>query len=290
MIINLKQLNRSVRYRHFKMETLQDVLCLIKPGVWMGSIDLKDAYHSIPLHIDFQMFLAFSWNKQFYQFLALPFGFGPAVRIFTKVLKALFKVLRGAGHVSVVYIDNSYLQGDTYESCQRNITATVSLLSSLGFTVHPNKSILVPTQCMVFLGFVLNSAQMTIALSLLYMHHPTVRFVSRVIGTLVSAFDAMKYGKLHYRSLKLGHGNFDLKVFISEFSIKDLQWWLTMAQFTRPIQLPKIDLILSSDASLQSWGGTDGNSQIGGCWSEEELPEHINTLELLAAFLHSKLS
>ncbi|XP_057316824.1 uncharacterized protein LOC130657847 [Hydractinia symbiolongicarpus] len=309
MIINLKQLNRSVRYRHFKMETLQDVLCLIKPGVWMGSIDLKDAYHSIPFHIDFQKFLAFSWDGQFYQFLALPFGFGPAVRIFTKVLKAPFKVLRGAGHVSVVYIDDSYLQGDTYESCQRNIMATVSLLSSLGFTVHPNKSILVPTQCMVFLGFVLNSAQMTIALSeerviklkclckdLLYMHHPTVRFVSRVIGTLVSAFDAVKYGKLHYRSLetdknlalKLGHGNFDSKVFISEFSIKDLQWWLTMAQFTRPIQLPKIDLILSSDASLQGWGGTDGNSQIGGRWSEGELPEHINTLELLAAFFTLK--
>ncbi|XP_057290276.1 uncharacterized protein LOC130612963 [Hydractinia symbiolongicarpus] len=62
-----------------------------------------------------------------------------------------------------------------------------------------------------------------------------------------------------------------------------------MAQFTRPIQLPKIDLILSSDASLQGWGGTDGNSQIGGRWSEGELiPEHINTLELLAAFFTLK--
>lgn len=178
---------------------------------------------------------------QFYQFLALPFGFGPAVRIFTNVLKAPFKVLRGAGHVSVVYIDDSYLQGDTYESCQRNITATVSLLSSLGFTVHPNKSILVPTQCMVFLGFVLNSAQMTIALSeerviklkcpckdLLCMPHPTVRFVSRVIGTLVSAFDAVKYGKLHYRSLetdknlglKLGHGNLIQRFLFQSFLLR----------------------------------------------------------------------
>lgn len=50
-------------------------------------------------------------------FLALPFGFGAAVRIFdwfgttvrifTKVVEVPFKVLRGVGNVSVVYKDDS---------------------------------------------------------------------------------------------------------------------------------------------------------------------------------------
>ena len=45
MILNLKKLNEFVNYVHFKMESLNDVLCLIQPGVWMGSVDLQDAYY-----------------------------------------------------------------------------------------------------------------------------------------------------------------------------------------------------------------------------------------------------
>ena len=81
IILNLKRLNLSVKYQHFKMETLDDVLNVIKPGVWMGSIDLKDAYYSIPVHSDFQKIFTFTWDQKYYQFAALPNGFGPAVRI-----------------------------------------------------------------------------------------------------------------------------------------------------------------------------------------------------------------
>ena len=43
-IFNLKKLNESINYMHFKMESLKNIRLLMKPGVWMGSIDLKDAY------------------------------------------------------------------------------------------------------------------------------------------------------------------------------------------------------------------------------------------------------
>ena len=66
MILNLKRLNLSVKYQHFKMETLDDVLNVIKPGVWMGSIDLKDAYYSIPVHSDFQKNFTFTWDQKYY--------------------------------------------------------------------------------------------------------------------------------------------------------------------------------------------------------------------------------
>ena len=50
LILNLKKLNLAVRYHHVKMETLYDVLNLVKPNMWMAGIDLKDAYYSIPVH------------------------------------------------------------------------------------------------------------------------------------------------------------------------------------------------------------------------------------------------
>ena len=61
--------------------------------------------------------------------------------------------------MSVIFVDDSYLQGDTKQECLQNIEATVSLLESLGFAIHEGKSILNPTQEIEFLGFVFNSVK-----------------------------------------------------------------------------------------------------------------------------------
>ena len=51
----------------------------------------------------------------------MPNGYGPAMRIFTKITKVPFSVLRMQGLTSVVYVDDSYLQGYSYESCLKSI-------------------------------------------------------------------------------------------------------------------------------------------------------------------------
>ena len=55
------------------------------------------------------------------------------------------------------------------------------------------------------------------------------------------------------------------------------------------VHAPPVKLTLYADASLEGWGGTDTVSDVGGRWSENESPAHINILELLAAklVLHS---
>ena len=50
MILNIKRLNKFVEYQGFKMESLQNVLKPIRPGVYMAFIDLKDAFYSVPVH------------------------------------------------------------------------------------------------------------------------------------------------------------------------------------------------------------------------------------------------
>ena len=46
MILNLKRLNKFVGYKH--LQSLQNVLELIRPRVYMASIDLEDAFYSVP--------------------------------------------------------------------------------------------------------------------------------------------------------------------------------------------------------------------------------------------------
>ena len=91
--------------------------------------------------------------------------YSDAVGVSTKALKPGFSYRREIGYLSVVYVDDSYLQGETFEECLQNITEIVKLLQSLGFTIHPEKPLLKSTQKLTFLEFVLNSKTMTLTLT-----------------------------------------------------------------------------------------------------------------------------
>ena len=74
-------------------------------------------------------------------------------------------MLHQMGRLNVGYITDSYLQGENKEHCQANISDTCDLFSKLGFILHPIKSVLKPVQVLTFLGFVLNSVDMTVSLT-----------------------------------------------------------------------------------------------------------------------------
>ena len=209
-ILNLKKLNESISYVHFKMESLNNVRHLIKPGVWMGSNDLKDAYYSVRVNTNFQRYFTCYWKECYYEFLRMPNGYAQASVLFTKLLKQPFGFLRKHGYASVVYIDDSYLQGDTYKQCLENIHATRDLLVSLGFSINYVKSVFQPAQRITFLGFVLDSLTMSISLTVLLnvchnlasVERHKIRTVASAVGCIIAALPGVKYGGLFYRNLE----------------------------------------------------------------------------------------
>ena len=232
MILNLKSLNQSITYYHFKMDNVWSAIRLMNPGCYMASIDLKDAYYSVPLHQQYQMFLKFWWKGKLYQFTCFPNGLSICPRKFTKLLKPIFSTLRKRGHVSVGYIDDSWLMGQTFASCTNNVIDTLISFDEAGFVIHPEKSDLLPSQEKIFLGFVLNSRLMQVSLTpkrinklmdacenLLATVSPSVREVARVLGLVTSSFPGVMYGPLCYRyleiekteTLKLNKGNLMVK-------------------------------------------------------------------------------
>ena len=114
------------------MESLQIVLNIIRPNCWMASVDLKDAFYTVPIHTDHQKFLKFKWQEHCYAFRGMRNGYSEAMRVFTNLLKPLFSILRSHGHLSVVFVDDSYLQGRTFSTCEDNVNATVDLLNCTG--------------------------------------------------------------------------------------------------------------------------------------------------------------
>ena len=216
MVLNLKSLNAFVTYHHFKMDTVWTAINMMKPNCFMASIDLKGAYYSIPICQDHQKFLKFSWKGKYYKFTAFPNGLALCPRKFTKLLKPVYAYLRSLGHLSVAYIDDSYLQGDTYEECLQNTIDTIQLFDKLGFIIHPQKSVFKPVQSITCLGSVLDSVAMRVYLtsdraasinnacsSLLKNLKPSIRDLAKVIGLITASFPGVMLGPLHCRALDM---------------------------------------------------------------------------------------
>ena len=282
MILNLKNFNKHIIYKHFKMETFKSALPLIEKDSYMASVDLKSAYYTVPIHAEFQKYLKFEFEGQLYTMTALPNGLGPAPRIFTKICKPVFAKLRRSGHKSVSFIDDILCIGLSAEECYTNVRDTALMFDNLGFIIHPEKSEFVPSKTAVFLGFVINSADMCISLSvakaediiasckyLLAKPHPTIREVSQTVGKLVASFPAVRYAPLYYRqlendkiaALKRSWGNFDAHMCMSEISVHDLQWFIkNVKSASKPIRESQPDVIIASDASDLGWGGVMHNT------------------------------
>ena len=62
LILDLSDLNDSVVYRHFKMESLQTAIDMVQRDCYLGSLDLSDAYYSIPVTKEDRILLRFKWG------------------------------------------------------------------------------------------------------------------------------------------------------------------------------------------------------------------------------------
>jgi hypothetical protein len=98
MILNLKELNESIEYKQFKMETLQSALNLISENCYFASVDLRDAYYTVPLAEEYKKFFKFRWRGQLFCFQAAPMGCAPVPRLFTKLTKPIMARLHEQGH------------------------------------------------------------------------------------------------------------------------------------------------------------------------------------------------
>jgi hypothetical protein len=49
IILNLKKFNDNMQHIHFKMETLKNAVNLMTKDCYFGSVDISDAFYSIPM-------------------------------------------------------------------------------------------------------------------------------------------------------------------------------------------------------------------------------------------------
>ena len=109
-------------------------------------------------------YLCFQFQDQMFQFCVLPFGLNDAPRAVTKTLKPPVGTLRSLGFKLVVYLDDIILAASTRELCIYQGQILIKTLENLGFVINLEKSNLVPSQVVLFLGFIVESKKMSFSL------------------------------------------------------------------------------------------------------------------------------
>lgn len=307
MILNLQKLNEHINYKHFKMENFEQAIRLINKDAYMASVDLKHAYYSIKIAEQQQKLLCFKWQGRIIQFTCLPNGVSEGPRLFTKLMKPIFAKLREMGHVITSFIDDTLISHSSFEGCSQSVHTTVEFLRKMGFYINEDKSVLIPTKCLEYLGNVIDSEEMIVKLperrrqkivqsckELFSCGKAKIRDVAKVIGSLVAAFPAVEMGKLHYRrlesakiaALKEVKGNFDKRMDVTHEMKADLLWWLNNIEVqNRIIFREGTETDLYTDASNLGWGASLNHQIINGKWSLAETILHINEKELKAILL-----
>ncbi|XP_046740535.1 uncharacterized protein LOC124407969 [Diprion similis] len=131
---------RQFLSEHLKMEDYRTARRLISHKCYTSTIDLQDAYFLISIHPEHRKYLRFLFENQIYEFTCFPFGLSTAPYVFTKIMRPVLNELRKRGLMSVAYIDDFLLLGNSYQSCQDNLSQTVDLLLKLGFLINEQKN------------------------------------------------------------------------------------------------------------------------------------------------------
>ena len=304
-ILSMKQVNKYIRYVKFKMTTVRDIQRWLQQDNYMTSLDLTDAYFSIPLHNTVYKFVRFVWRDLTYEYLTNMFGMGPSARLFTKVLTPVVRFLRKALDAQVTgYIDDFLQQDEDRERCARKTRAAIIIFFCLGFKVNGDKSEIVPTKKIAHLGFEWDTQHMMVTLparkvdklreratQMLQAGGGTVRELQSLLGQLEATKPAVSTAALHFRFLQaLLPKNLmtkDRNTFLplTEQAKKDLKWWMTsMRSWTSsPLSRGQYSLTLRTDASgLWGWGGHSDRGATQGTWVGSETSWHVNMKELEA--------
>jgi hypothetical protein len=306
-ILNVKRINQNhLPKLHFKMETLALVLPLIKKNDWFSSWDVRKGFFNIAIHPDYRRFFCFEFEGIRYEYTCLVMGLAIAPLFFSKLMAILVQTARSWGIRVSYYLDDTLIRAPNPTMALCDTRDFGSLLQMAGFLLHAGKSVQIPTQSIEYLGFIIDSRTMTIALpreksqrltKILQRHIKflkngtviTIREAAKVVGLLVAATPATRYGRAHYRSLEQAKldalqqnaFNFQANFVWPQSCLSDLTWWLARvnACSTSFVQ-PEPTTTIITDASLEGWGAIWGQQQIYGGWEKAE--ERIDQLELQA--------
>lgn len=307
-----ESLNDFCEKERFQYECVQDAVTMITPGCWMAKVDLQSAYRSVKVHPSNYPFTGLSWTFEgdceptFLFDTRLCFGARRAPFVFNHLTQSVKAMMQARGYKGIVcFLDDFLIIDKQKEVCQQAVQILVKLLRELGFSINYDKMVM-PSQCLTFLGININSVEMNLKLpadklmdihstiaSLINKRKATKKELQRLAGKLAFANQCVYGGvffvrRLHDSIAKL-HNPYH-RTRITRDMRDDMEWWMKFLDRFNG-EIPMMDTRpttpVFTDACNVSAGAIYEHEFVYTPWNlhpdHEDL--HINYKETLAIML-----
>ena len=154
-ILNLEILNKYLKCKHFKMQTLQIISTFTQAKCYIANVDLKDAYYPVRIDGDDTVFLKFVHRSKLLKFVVFPNGLSPGPQKFTKLTKPSLAMLRIQGYTIAIHISYIIAIEQNLEERLHTTVEIIHLFQKQGFVIHPDKRKFISTKLVEYLGFII---------------------------------------------------------------------------------------------------------------------------------------
>ena len=282
---NGRAINACMDPPKFKMEHAPKAAAMMRPEDFMFTVDMKSGYHQIPLKPNFKRFCCFQWKGTVYRWRVMPFGLSSAPRAYTKLSRCMLAYWRARGVRVSNFIDDFIFFAASLEEALTLRDKVLLDMARFGWHISLSKSLLIPAQRVLYLGFEfcsvpvchvlvplskIASLQRMVAKAL--KRHDAGKALSgmdvaRITGTLQSMRFAMSPVNLFTRALYCwqadlpkdneGHFIYSIRRFLSQPAVLELCFWnLQLAAWNGATLRPgTFSRVLYTDASGAGWGG-----------------------------------
>jgi len=280
LVIDLRHVNSYLKFPTFKYEDLRTAKQHLDSDYFFVTFDLKSGYHHVPINVDYQNYLGFSWTfdsgvTRYFVFVVLPFGLASACYVFTKVMRPLVKKWRNLSIKSTMYIDDGISSAKTFAQTLEDSLQIRSDLEKAGLTVNSAKSNFVPSQTGSWLGFQIDTRLMKFfvpqekidklsSLLSVTLHQKsfTARSIAKIAGHLLSMKCAIGpivrlFTRQMYKFVESRY-SWDSSMASDEPLRDELKFWLRNLRNANGYQIKDNHVtskIIFSDASDSGYGG-----------------------------------
>ena len=151
----------------FTFNTIDDVIKDIQPGSFMATVDLQDAYRSVPIYNGDRKHFGLSWDfgsgPTYLTDNFLCFGSRCSAFIFNRLTDSVTRFMRRQGYCCYNYLDDFIIIESSFASACAAQNLLIRTLRNLGFYISWKK-LISPTQKCRFLGIDIDSVKQKLIL------------------------------------------------------------------------------------------------------------------------------
>jgi len=131
-------INRFTLLDAYPLPNIEDLVNTVAQARYYSSLDLRSAYHQIPLLEEERFYTAFEAGRELYQYKRLPFGVTNGVSAFQRSIDCFIK--RYQLQNVYAYLDDLTVTGETIEEHDLNLKRLLDAAAACNLTFNEDKS------------------------------------------------------------------------------------------------------------------------------------------------------